>query len=268
MSVTKKGIGWEIRNSIWLLWSFTLILNCVGFFWIGARTGKRKWIVSGFLYFLVDFALLIAAPSIEKVSATLNWITVALMIIGWSAAILQSFLSRKEYLLRREAVLDLQNATKDAYRTEIRNEVFGGNAPQSVAPSVQPRPAQSMAQHAPQAAYHQPQQSAPDKGAVGVQSSPVGMLDLNLAAEQQLAALPGVGVALAKRAVDLRKQTGGFVSVDDFCARLRLMPHFVEQIRVRAFASPPAPQTSPLEPQAAQPSPQSKSADGARVVDI
>lgn len=227
MSVTKRGTLWEITNSLWVLWSFTLFLNFVGFFWIGGRTGQRKWIVSGILYLLADFVGPLIAPELQKVNEIYNLILMPLMFIGWTAAIIQSFLSRREYLLRREAVLDLMRATNDAYRSEIRGEYFGSAGQ----PAQPPRPPQAMQKPV------MPRPAPP----VGQPVPPQNLLDLNLAAEQQLAALPGVGVALAKRAVESRAQAGGFASVEDFCARLQLMPHFAEQIRGLAFASPPAP---------------------------
>lgn len=244
MSITKKGTAWELRNSLWLLLPFTLLFNFVAFFWIGGRTGQRKWILCGVAYFLVDGVLPYAGPYIQQWSEPLSAVSAALMMIGWSAAILQALLSRREYLLRLEAVQDLQKATGDAYRNEIRQQYFGGGKPAQRRPPKAPPP-------------KQPKPAAP-RAATGPMP-PQNLLDLNLAAEQQLAALPGVGVALAKRAVELRMQTGGFLSVDDFCARLQMMPHFTEQIRSRAFASPPA----------APATPQRKPGDGGgRIVDI
>lgn len=38
--------------------------------------------------------------------------------------------------------------------------------------------------------------------------------DLNTASEQELSDLPGVGVALAKRTVEIRMQIGGFTNAD------------------------------------------------------
>ncbi|MCL2826525.1 MAG: helix-hairpin-helix domain-containing protein [Eggerthellaceae bacterium] len=70
-----------------------------------------------------------------------------------------------------------------------------------------------------------------------------------------MADLPGVGIALAKRALEMRSQAGGFMSVQDFCQRMGLMPHFAVQIEGRAFAT-------------ANPSNGSPSKGAARVVDI
>jgi len=72
-------------------------------------------------------------------------------------------------------------------------------------------------------------------------------IDLNTAIEQELSNLPGVSVALAKKAIELRAQTGGFISVQDFNQRLGLMPHFVTQIESIAFVSPITPPEPPKE---------------------
>lgn len=63
-------------------------------------------------------------------------------------------------------------------------------------------------------------------------------VDLNTASEQELADLPGIGIVLAKRTAQIRVQIGGFTSVQDFCTRLELMPHFAVQIEALAFVKP------------------------------
>jgi len=55
-------------------------------------------------------------------------------------------------------------------------------------------------------------------------------VNINIASEEELANLPGVSVALAKRAVVLREQAGNFTSVKDFGHQLKLQSHFLEQI--------------------------------------
>jgi DNA uptake protein ComE-like DNA-binding protein len=146
-------------------------------------------------------------------------------------------MSRKEYLIRREAVIDLKTSTRDAYRNEIRKDYFGNNEPVGQvslpASDFNRSPAQSI--------------SAPQTTA--------GKTNLNDCSEQEISSLPGVGVALAKRAVELREQIGGFVSVQDFNQRLGLMPHFAVQIENLAFVEPNPSQTLTTE-------------DSGRVIDI
>lgn len=256
MNITNRGKKWELRNSLWILWSFTLILGCVGFFWIGGRAGKRKWIISGLVYLVVNFGLLYTTQWLKTNNNILYNIAVALICIGWFAAIVQSFMSRKEYLIRREAVLDLTEATRDSYRNEIRNDYMPqGNNQQ---PSAQP-----LHQQATSPTYSQQQNTpAPQQSDVPVQpivqnSQPLNTLkiDINTCTEQQLANLPGIGVILAKKAVEMRAETGGFISVSDFCTKLNLMPHFSVQIENMTFASPVVP-------------PKANSENTGRVIDI
>lgn len=76
---------------------------------------------------------------------------------------------------------------------------------------------------------------------------PTQRIDLNTCSEQEMVNLPGVSVVLAKRAVEMREQTGGFMSVQDFCKQLGLMPHFAVQIENLAFVTPIQHKTPPSE---------------------
>ena len=38
------------RSSLWVLWTFTILLNWVAFFWIGIRAQNRRWILWGVVY--------------------------------------------------------------------------------------------------------------------------------------------------------------------------------------------------------------------------
>ena len=85
---------------------------------------------------------------------------------------------------------------------------------------------------------------APD---VSVPQAVAQKINLNTATEQELTNLPGVGIALAKRAIVIREEIGGFLSAEDFNQRLGLMPHFVVQIENLAFAESNIQQAQPSE---------------------
>lgn len=240
MGITNKGKKWELRNSIWILWSFTLLLACVGFFWIGGRTGRRRWIVFGLVYLVTNFGLIYVAQAFEDINSVVHGTISAVIYISWMIAIVHAFLSRKEYLIRREAVLELKNSTRDAYRDSIRKDYLGSGGKPAIHAS------------GPMANNSSRQNTLVN------QHVPIAQkINLNIASEQELSNLPGVGVALAKRALELRSQIGGFVSVQDFHQRLGLMPHFAVQIEKMAFVD-----SSVL--QEAQPSPEATG----RVIDI
>jgi hypothetical protein len=68
------------------------------------------------------------------------------------------------------------------------------------------------------------------------------LVDLNSATAEQLGALPGVGIALGKKAVEARETRGGFGSVDDFAWAVGpgLKPHVLERLRPRLTVGPRA----------------------------
>ena len=224
MNITDRGKKWEFFNSIWILWSFSLITACVGFFWIGGRTGKRKWIIAGLIYLIANLGFIFVSQWLKGFNTVLYNISLVIIYIGWLAAIIQSFMVRKEYLLRREAVIDLKSATRDAYRNEIRKDYFGNNET-----SIQSQQTSTKTKDTP------PMQT------------PTQKINLSNCSEQELANLPGVGVALAKKAIGIRTQNGSFTSVQDFCGRLELMSHFAMQIENLAFTPQPQEQNSPSE---------------------
>jgi DNA uptake protein ComE-like DNA-binding protein len=64
-------------------------------------------------------------------------------------------------------------------------------------------------------------------------------IDINLASEADLAALPGVGAVLAKRAVVAREAGNGFASVEAFIEVLDIKPHIAGRIIDVVKLTPP-----------------------------
>ena len=67
-------------------------------------------------------------------------------------------------------------------------------------------------------------------------------VDINTASVQQIAALPVLGILLAKRVVNLREARGGFRSFEEFGEALNLNPQIIERLRPLVFVSPPVQQ--------------------------
>ena len=72
----------------------------------------------------------------------------------------------------------------------------------------------------------------------GVVSAPVVKVDINSAPVEALADLPGVGAVLARKALDIRENTGGFVSFENFVEAVGLKPHIIERIRALVVVGP------------------------------
>ena len=62
-------------------------------------------------------------------------------------------------------------------------------------------------------------------------TAPLNRVDINNCTEEDLAALPGISIIMAKKAVKRRNETGGFNSVEDFFAELNIQTHMQEQLR-------------------------------------
>jgi len=220
--------------------------NWVAFFWIGARAKQRKWILFGCMYLVLCFVLPLVGVTDGVKDTVLEDTFIYIYMAAWVASVVHAFLSRKEYLIRREAIVANQEAVNYAYRQRIQQQhgypqQFAQNpVSQQPKPAVPPQPIYPTQNYEPQPATQVPpiQQVDPP---------PLQKIDLNTATEQELSKLPGVSVALAKKAVEMRVQTGGFASMQDFNQRLGLMPHFATQIESIAFVTPIIPKTPPEE---------------------
>jgi DNA uptake protein ComE-like DNA-binding protein len=216
------GRKWELRNSLWLILVFIILINWIAFFWIGLRAKQRKWVLFGCLYIVL--CVVVPMTSVQEGIKENQMLSDSLMsayLISWLISIIHAFLSRREYLIRRELIVTNRGAANSAYRQKIRNSHRRyQDYPQQTVPNV------AGQQFVPQftSAAQTPQR-------------PAQKIDLNTCSEQQLAGLPGVSVALAKRAIILRAQVSGFSSVQDFCGRLGLAPHFAVQIENLAYVS-------------------------------
>jgi hypothetical protein len=110
MGITNKGKGWELRNSLWLIWA--VIMPCIhlafhgtAFLWIGLRARHRRWIFMACLYFLLGWlAPTLALGVFLEVPAIRDFLLSA-FVIAWAVSIFHAILCRKEYLQRREMVV-------------------------------------------------------------------------------------------------------------------------------------------------------------------
>lgn len=60
---------------------------------------------------------------------------------------------------------------------------------------------------------------------------PKEKIDINKASEEELAKLPGINIILAKKIVQYRNLNSGFTSVDEFYSKMKIKPHFQEQLK-------------------------------------
>ena len=91
-----------------------------------------------------------------------------------------------------------------------------------------------------------PRQAAPRPAAA---TAPAETIDINTCDVTQLASLPGVSMILARKAIGIRNERGGFKSVDEFCEAIQLKPHFVVQVQDMATCSATSTSDEPSAPE-------------------
>ncbi|WML33265.1 helix-hairpin-helix domain-containing protein [Clostridium sp. OS1-26] len=226
MNITSRGKKWEILNSLWILFTFTLaFFNWIGFFYIGYKTKCKKWIFSGLIY-SIPFILAIAAGINNSFTAGL---TIILGIIG----IVHAFMIRTEYLIRLDAIKrgkvlsdsEVKKIITTIKLSKMNLEDIG--YPQSVSGNGVVEPNFSVEKSAKIEVKESPIESEEsDK-----EDYKNKFIDINIASESELASLPGIGSILAKKAINHRETKGYFNSVDELAEVLSLKPHVLERIK-------------------------------------
>lgn len=229
-SITHLGKQWERWHSLWIGWTFTAgMFNWIAFLYVGVRARRQRWVLWGAFYSIPFILAMVFAEGSEAVMDAV----VALMIVMGIVSIVHAFRIRPDYL--RTIASGLQAAPKPAfYPPEQRH---GGATHRQPTPPPATAPPLSLAPPRPSAA------------------SATAAIELNTASEEELAAIPGVGATLARRAVQERESRGGFSSVDEFGHALELKPHVVERLRPRLLVG-------------ARPAPRPESRPSGRVVDF
>lgn len=242
MATTSKGQRWELLHSLWILWTFTLgFFNWVAFFYIGIRAKQRKWILWGLVY-AIPFILSMAFADRPAFDGWIGDLTVILTLILGIISIVHAFRIRKEYLLRLEA-LQRREANSGATLHDRVNAEYGAQDQISVTTSEPARPSEFAGTQGSDR-EQQPDGSAAASNPAPSTSAQAPRIDLNSSSEQEISSLPGVGLIIAKRAVKLREERGGFHSIEEFGQALNLKPHIVERIRPLVSIPPQQPGSS------------------------
>lgn len=101
MSITRKSSSWEIKNSLWIIWSFTLILNGVGMFVAGKKVNEKKWRDTGLLYIAASWIAIMISGGSKGIFGTIGTVLGSIIYL---ACIINSFAIRNEYLIRLERI--------------------------------------------------------------------------------------------------------------------------------------------------------------------
>lgn len=235
-NTTGRGTKWRILNSWWILLSF-IGLAGAGLIYAGKKARKTSWVVAGLIYLLV-IGVDLASPAIPAIRDSViyelcGWI----LIVGYIAGIIHSFLIRSKYLMRleyiqankldvAEAVYDLrkdrtQNVGTADLRRRFENVVTRSEGDSANTQNVEETAGQTGQQTDAKETEVQPRDISQDMPKV----------DINKCSVSELVALPGVSAVMAKKAENYRNEHGVFTSVEEFFVVTGMQAHFAERLK-------------------------------------
>jgi hypothetical protein len=208
---------WRIRNSIYLLAALSFGFVFAGFLYTGILARRRVWIIWGVVYGVacaLGIALIqIAGGSAEELSggrATMSRIGALLYLAQWIGGGIHLSLQRRHWLRWKASCDD--------------EPWYAAAAPASVGTDA--ADITQLGMRAPARDYLAPRTATTQ-------------IDLNTAPSDDIARLPGVGVATATRLVSERDQRGGFESLAEAMEAARLDPAAAERLVGAVFVSRP-----------------------------
>jgi hypothetical protein len=181
----------------------------------GDRAGRKSWIVLGAVW-----STMIVAGFFLTWARHTEAIVVALVLVGWIGAIATSFAIRGEYVRALESVRVRQSGMRPALSDA--EERLGRR-----------QQAMRIAREEPQLALELGIGRPDLPGA-----SHEGLVDVNNAPAETIAALPGLGPTLAERVVRAREELRGFSSGNELGLALDLDPALVEELAERTVYLP------------------------------
>jgi len=228
MSITKRGLKWEVRNSLWIVWSFILCLNGVGIFYVGTKVKVKKWCNYGAIYLSIIWAPIIIAvvtnPFIEIniINDEIAIVYKYIFYISWILSIIHSFVIRKEFLFKLEK---LEDEKREQTQRDIKE-----NDPNKSNDIINIEKSRDIIETKKADVFMTETSTLPPEIPNIKKISKKSLLNINLCTEGELAELTGVGIILAKKAVKIRSEKGSFASVDEFIEKLNINPHYAKNL--------------------------------------
>ncbi|ACA46226.1 hypothetical protein FDB72_14770 [Clostridium botulinum] len=257
MAVTKKGNKWEIQKSLWILCSFVVLVNGMGMYFAGKKAKVKRWYNYGLIYTAIAWIGLIMGG---ELTGFLQSIGSIIFFLDYIVCIVHSFKIRKEYLIRRE-ILEDKNVEEQSKINFMRNKIakeYGLddiNSNNTIKDNTsQNDSVRERSNINAEAKIENFDMKNKEENINNI--SPVmpkventvndiknnvnneELLDINSCSELELSRLPGIGLILAKKAVNFRNSRNGFNSVDEFIETVGVKPHFVDTVKTMICCNP------------------------------
>lgn len=226
MGNSQKSLGWKLLNSAWILFSF-VGGAWIGFLIIGRKAKEPKWTKMGLIYAIVLWVTFLIGVETPTESA-ISTIGILLWFLIYMFSIVHSFIANKKYLVCREILIVANQDEID--KQQMREEIIQHYKEEGIITSVSETQEQMENENFVSNNTKSEEILINDEAAEQVENKEGAKLNINSCTENDLAALPGVSVVAAKRAIEYRNQQNGFLSVEEFYAIADIKPHFVVQL--------------------------------------
>ncbi len=202
MSRIPRTAGWKIRQSLWLLLAIVPIFNSTAFLYIGLRTSNRGYKLLAAIHGTITIILAYFITSYQF--RYYFEVPFFLALLHYLVILIQAIANAPKYLR-----LLAQKENRKALSAQL--VVENPDGPTAVYVSGK--------------SGRLPQESESRSATSASQPVSTEVLNVNTCSEEELASLPGVGVASAKKAIAHRQQHGDFASVEEFITVLAIKPH-------------------------------------------
>jgi DNA uptake protein ComE-like DNA-binding protein len=201
-------------RGVWVLWSLVPFgwVTWAGFIYAGFRARRPAWVGAGAAYLAVTVVTLLVTSLDDNEAGLEDNLGYIAMFSAWGVGIVHSFLTRKPYV-RRLAIID--DPALQAARSAEERRAY----------------ARQLARRNPELAR------AAQLGRSGGFDEG-GVVDVNHAPVEDIADLPGIDAATARRIVAARDGVGGFSSLEDLGMTMDLPGDVVERLRGRVVCLP------------------------------
>lgn len=201
-SITPLGKRWEYLHSFWLLWLLGIskhgYLSFILFFYIGVRTWKWKWILSGCGYLFIVIIFI----TVKQLGLTETFIfdaTLGVFLTSYVLSWVHAFWSRKEYL---QIIADRQIDKKQ------QQEEMDMTPNNTIDDEMNERISQSFSK---------------------AQLGNLKPIHINTASRSEIAEI--TGDELAADIIKARKKVGAFTSIIDLIRVVQIKPHKLAEIK-------------------------------------
>lgn len=213
MEIERKSKAWRFFQSWWILLTFVPIMPWVAFLYISIRTKKKSWAVWSIIYAIPNFVY-VSTEALEgsaEYEFLLSAATITIVV-----AFIHALIIRRDYLTRLEFKLVYEAERERRLAAEYGVIIESKEA--------------NLKQQSSQPVIHTQRYQTPHREKKTTTSSPNSLLNINTASEDEIADLPGVGIILAKKAVNHRDRNGNFEKLNDFFVLLELKDYEINRL--------------------------------------